>query len=189
MREDLRKLVRNTLVLFVTVFVIALLLAEVYQALIVPIEKERAATETNYFAGVFEGATFNKQTLSYEGKTVEYWEALEGSQLVGYVGKVNTTGSQTAGSNPLIAYVALDPDLTIVKVIVPEDILMETPGLGSRIAEDSFTSQFERLSAESIALSSEGGEVDAVTGATQSSRALTEGVGFVVESLSQGVKA
>jgi electron transport complex protein RnfG len=187
MRDDIRKLVRNTLVLFVTVFVIALMLAEVYQALIVPIERERAAMETNYFAGVFEGATFNKQTINYEGKDVEYWEAMEGSQLVGYVGKVNTTGSQTAGSNPLIAYVALDPDMNVVKVIVAEDLLMETPGLGSRITEESFLQQFEGLSAGEIALSSEGGSVDAITSATQSSRALTEGVRFVVEALRERV--
>ncbi|MDY6986137.1 MAG: FMN-binding protein [Candidatus Thermoplasmatota archaeon] len=189
MREDVKKMAKNTLVLFITVFVVALLLAEVYQALIVPMEKERASMETNYFADVFPQATFNKKSISYEGKEIEYWEALEGGELVGYVGKVNTTGAQTAGSNPLIAYVALDGDLRVKKVIVPEDQLMETPGLGSRIAEESFTSRFEGLSAEEIALSSEGGSIDAITGATQSSTALTEGVRFVVEALSAEMRA
>jgi len=186
MKDNIKKMAKNTLVLFITVFVIALLLAEVYQALIVPIEKERAATETNYFADVFPQATFNKKSISYEGKEIEYWEALEGGEVAGYVGKVNTTGSQTAGSNPLTAYVALDEDLRVKEVIVPSDLLMETPGLGTRIAEESFTSQFEGLSAEEIALSPNG-SIDAVTGATQSSAALTEGVRFVVEALSAEV--
>jgi len=79
--------------------------------------------------------------------------------------------------------------MRIKEVIVPEDKLFETPGLGARIAEEGFRSQFKELTAEEIALSSEGGKVDAVTSATQSSRALTNGVRFVVEALSQGVKA
>ncbi len=189
MRNDVKNMVKNTLVVFITVFVFSLILAETYQMLIVPIEKERAATETNYFADLFEGATFNKNSVSYEGKDVEFWEALEGGELAGYVGKVNTTGSQTAGSNPLIAYVALDGDLEVIRVIVPDDLLMETPGLGSRIAEEQFLQRFEGLSAEEIALSSEGGSIDAITGATQSSAALTEGVRLVVEALSEEVGA
>jgi len=102
---------------------------------------------------------------------------------------VNTIGASTAGANPLMAYVALDTDMRVKEVIVPEDTLLETPGLGAKISEKDFRSQFVDLAADEIALSSEGGKVDAITGATQSSTALTEGVRFVVEALSQGVKA
>jgi electron transport complex protein RnfG len=188
MREDMRKMVKNTFVVFVTVFVVALALAEVYQVLIVPLEKEQAANETNYFADMFPGAAFEKKAISHGGKDVEYWEVYDGSELAGYVGKVNTVGSQSGGSNPLIAYVALNSDMTVKGVVVPEDTLLETPGLGSRIAESSFTSQFEGLNIGEIALSSEGGKIDAITSATQSSTALTNGVRFVVEALSQEVK-
>jgi electron transport complex protein RnfG len=189
MREDLKKILKNTLVVFITVFVISILLAEMYQTLVVPIEKERAAGETNYFASVFPQATFEKKTISYQGKDVEYWEAHENSQIVGYAGKVNTVGASTAGANPLIAYVALDTDMRVKEVIVPEDTLLETPGLGARIAEEGFRSQFVELTADEIALNSEGGRVDAITGATQSSTALTNGIRSVVEAISQGVKA
>ena len=189
MREDLKKILKNTLVVFITVFVISILLAEMYQTLVVPIEKERAAGETNYFASVFPQASFEKKAISYQGKDVEYWETHENSQIVGYVGKVNTVGASTAGANQLIAYVALDTEMRVKEVIVPEDTLLETPGLGAKIAEEGFRSQFNNLTVDEIALSSEGGKVDAITGATQSSIALTEGVRFVVEALSQGVKA
>jgi len=57
MREDLKKMVRNTLVVFVTVFVMSLLLAEMYQTLVVPIEKsgpqERQITSQAFSAGYF----------------------------------------------------------------------------------------------------------------------------------------
>lgn len=52
----------------------------------------------------------------------------------------------------------------------------ETPGLGSRITESSFTDQFKGLSASDIALKVDGGKIDAVTGATISSRAVVNAV-------------
>jgi electron transport complex protein RnfG len=44
----------------------------------------------------------------------------------------------------------------------------ETPGLGARIVEPSFTDQFAGLDADTTKLSAEGGKVDALSGATSS---------------------
>ena len=52
----------------------------------------------------------------------------------------------------------------------------ETPGLGNRITESSFTDQFKELSVSDIALKVDGGKIDAVTGATISSRAVVNAV-------------
>jgi electron transport complex protein RnfG len=52
----------------------------------------------------------------------------------------------------------------------------ETPGLGSRIAESSFTDQFAGLSIDEVALKQDGGEVDAITGSTISSKAVINAV-------------
>jgi len=52
----------------------------------------------------------------------------------------------------------------------------ETPGLGSMITESLFTDQFKELSASDIALKADGGKIDAVTGATISSRAVVNAV-------------
>ena len=52
----------------------------------------------------------------------------------------------------------------------------ETPGLGSMITESLFTDQFKELSASDIALKTDGGKIDAVTGATISSRAVVNAV-------------
>jgi Na+-translocating ferredoxin:NAD+ oxidoreductase subunit G len=52
----------------------------------------------------------------------------------------------------------------------------ETPGLGSRITESLFTDQFKGLSLSDIALKSEGGKIDAITGATISSRAVVNAI-------------
>ena len=44
----------------------------------------------------------------------------------------------------------------------------ETPGLGSRVSEESFTKQFKGKP-YAVALKSQGGEIDAISGATVSS--------------------
>ncbi len=48
--------------------------------------------------------------------------------------------------------------------------------MGAKIVEDSFLSQFKGLSMDEVALSRDGGKVDAITGATISSSAVVEGV-------------
>lgn len=52
----------------------------------------------------------------------------------------------------------------------------ETPGLGSRITESFFTNQFAGLNIDEVALKRDGGEVDAITGSTISSRAVINAV-------------
>ncbi len=52
----------------------------------------------------------------------------------------------------------------------------ETPGLGSKIAEDLFTDQFASADIDDVALTRDGGRIDAVTGATVSARAVADAV-------------
>jgi electron transport complex protein RnfG len=65
----------------------------------------------------------------------------------------------------------------------------ETPGLGARITESTFTDQFKGLSADEVALRSDNGMIDAITGATISSRAVVDAVREktveIIESLSK----
>jgi len=70
--------------------------------------------------------------------------------------------------------VGLDNDFGIIGISILSQT--ETPGVGSRITESSFTDQFKGLSASDIALSSEGGKIDAITGATISSRAVVDAI-------------
>ena len=55
--------------------------------------------------------------------------------------------------------------------------LSETPGLGTRITEDIFTQQFHNKSKDTIfKVKKDGGEIDAITGATISSRAVAQAI-------------
>lgn len=66
--------------------------------------------------------------------------------------------------------VGMDSDFSIKNVSILSQT--ETPGLGGRITESSFTDQFKGLSANDINLRQDGGRIDAITGATISSRAV-----------------
>lgn len=56
--------------------------------------------------------------------------------------------------------------------------LSETPGLGSRVVEEGFTSQFMGMKKEAILkVRKDGGDVDAISGATISSRAVADAIG------------
>jgi len=52
----------------------------------------------------------------------------------------------------------------------------ETPGLGSRIAEPFFTEQFTGINVGDVALSRDGGQIDAITSSTISSSAVVDAV-------------
>jgi electron transport complex protein RnfG len=52
----------------------------------------------------------------------------------------------------------------------------ETPGLGTRIAESPFIDQFLGIDIDDVALSKDGGKVDAITGSTISSAAVVDAV-------------
>ena len=58
----------------------------------------------------------------------------------------------------------------------------ETPGVGTRVTEDSFTMQFRGISKDSVfKVKKDGGDLDAVTGATVSSRAVAEAIGKALQ--------
>ena len=52
----------------------------------------------------------------------------------------------------------------------------ETPGLGAKITNADFLDQFAGLVPDQLVLARDGGAIDAITGATISSRAVAEGV-------------
>lgn len=69
--------------------------------------------------------------------------------------------------------------ISIDGVILNYEVLkhQETPGLGTKIAEEKFKTQFVGLSPKKdLKIRQDGGEIDAVTAATISSRAATEAV-------------
>lgn len=95
-----------------------------------------------------------------------------------YVGAAFTSTSENGYGGPSQVLVGVLPDATInaVEVLSAEK---ETPGLGSKVKEAGFRNQFKGRSGRDTrwaAVIKDGGEIQAITGATISSRAVTEAV-------------
>lgn len=88
---------------------------------------------------------------------------------VGFV--VEVTPSGFGGTIDMVVGISTDGTVTGVSIIS----MSETSGLGANASKDSFRAQYVGASG-TVALNKDGGEIDALTGATITSRAVTEGV-------------
>ncbi len=123
---------------------------------------------------IVEGDTLLKDTL---------WAALDSTgNRIGILFKVFPKGY----GGPIETLVGLATDTTIVTIrpATPSEGLKETPGLGVKITEAFFLDQFSCKKLEEIRLKSYGGTIDAITAATISSRAVTDGVRKGIEKFS-----
>lgn len=79
--------------------------------------------------------------------------------------------------------VGFRPDGEVIGISIMRNI--ETPGLGSRISEPEFTDQFTGIDLETNQLSPEGGKVDALSGATNSSVGVIKAVAVALQQFPQ----
>lgn len=84
---------------------------------------------------------------------------------------VEVTPGGFGGTIDMVVGIGTDGTVTGVSIIN----MSETSGLGANAAKEGFRAQFVGRSGE-LAVSKDGGEIDALTGATITSRAVTSGV-------------
>lgn len=105
-----------------------------------------------------------------------------GGNVIGYVASVT---SKDAYKNQLTVAIGMALDGTVQNVVVLEH--EETPGLGSKAAEEPFITQFTGKNAESFTAVKDGAsadnEIDAVSGATFSTNAVTNAVNEALASM------
>ena len=83
-----------------------------------------------------------------------------------------TNGKGYGGKIGILVGMEIDRALRGIRIISHQ----ETPGLGAKIINVNFLGQFAGLVPDQLVLARDGGAVDAITGATISSRAVAEGV-------------
>ena len=110
-----------------------------------------------------------------EGDSLEFYPAKKGEQLVGVAVK---TFSDKGFSKRIYLMVGFEPDGTIHNISVLDHA--ETPGLGDKMdkSKSNWSEQFNGKNPANFKLKvkKDGGDVDAITAATISSRAYTEAV-------------
>jgi|GEM_PF-480623 len=122
------------------------------------------------------------ETDDYESKN-DYYIAYTDKQVIGFA--FIATGKGYGGE--ISIFVGLNTDFTIKDIKILSNT--ETPGLGTRITEDAFTVQFKGLSSQDISLAKDGGKIDAITGATISSKAVTDAVRKELEEKIEIIKS
>ena len=118
-----------------------------------------------------------------EGDSLEVYMAKNNDEVVGYAVKTYTN----KGFSGYIALIAgFNPDGSIFNIAVLEQ--KETPGLGTKMTEPKFKDQFngKNPSQFNMTVKKDGGQVDAITAATISSRAFCDAVQRAYNTLQKG---
>lgn len=183
------KAFKNCLALLLITLVAGLALAFVNEITLKPIETAEYNAKMAGYEEVFQSAEFaeidNSSQLIDEynsDKNCSVDDVLavkdENGNVVGYV--MSATSPSGYGGNVTVAIGinCADDSITGMKVLAQS----ETAGLGARCTEDEFKSQFKTLSANVIAYVKGGNadhtnnEIDAISGATITTNAVTEAV-------------
>jgi len=166
-------------VIFVITAVSGASLSAVYKATEGPRERVKAAEEERMRREVLPGAV--KFKLVRIGGA-EFFQGFDGmGSLVGFVAK----GKARGYGGEVVVLVGMDREMRLVGVRVLEH--KETPGLGTKATEPPFLRQFKGLRAGDLKLRRYGGKIDAITGATITSRAVTEAAREAAESVARGM--
>ncbi len=162
----MKDIIRNTILMTVTCLLASGLLAAVFQITKPTIEENLRRREREALLEVAPDAeTFEK--LETDGSQI--WIAKDADD--NEVCRVIRT-SERGYSSTIIMLISVGPDDRCISAAILQQ--NETPGLGTNIATDKFLGQFAGLSAAEAALRKDGGEIDSITAATISSRAVAK---------------
>jgi len=177
--------INMVLVLFIVTLVASAALGGLYELTKEPIAKAKLAKKLKAIKEVVPAFDNNPSEDMYEvemptGDKLEFYPAKKGNELVGTAVKTFTTNGF---SGYIWVMVGFKPDGTINNYSVLEH--KETPGLGTKMepwfkqtdpAKASCVILDKNPGTSNLTVSKDGGDVDAITAATISSRAFLEAV-------------
>ncbi len=176
-------IIKPVVVLLAICVVIALALSLTNKITVDKIAKIQAENEAKSMAELIEAETFEKKGLDMVdvAEPFEYHIAKNGDECVGYIFVTSAKGY--GGDVSVMTAVNTDGSVKAVAIL---DASNETPGLGQNVTKQDFYSQFSGKSDDITVLKSgamaEKNEIDAVTGATISSKAVTKAVNKALEN-------
>lgn len=185
----MNKIIKNTIILTVITLVSGVALGAVYQVTKAPIAKVQEAAKQEAYRQVFADAdSFN--TLSVNQKEAadavaaagaddgavidEAVEAKKGDETIGYV--ITATDPNGYGGDIQVS-VGIQNDGTVNGIALLS--ISETAGLGMKATEPKFYEQYSGKKTDHFYVSKDGGEgekIDAISGATITTRAVTGAV-------------
>lgn len=121
---------------------------------------------------VAEGTTITTETKNATSiEILSAYKMTKDGADAGYCVEVGPTGF--GGVVDTMVGIDAEGNITGVSVI---SAASETPGLGARATEEAFQGQYAGMAGTEVAVTKDGGTVEALTGATITSRCVSEGV-------------
>lgn len=181
MAEERKDILRYALILFLITAVVAGLLAGVNLLTKDTIAQNDAAAEQDALREVMPDAvSFDALDAASYGVDAVYSALGPDGSTMGYCVKV----SQNGYGGAIQAVVGVDTAGHVTGISILSHA--ETPGLGANIEKDSFRQQYiGQGTVNVVKAGAKEGEINAVSGATISSKALTSGVNKAVEVATQ----
>lgn len=138
-----------------------------------PIEQANKAKEVSAITEVLPAFDNDPTASAKEAEGLTLYKGAQAEQPVGVAIKTFTDKGFSGYFSLMVGFL---PDGTIHNISVLDQ--KETPGLGSKMKEDKFKNQFLGKNPETYKLlvTKDGGDVDAITAATISSRAYCDAV-------------
>lgn len=190
----MRDIIKNAMILFVIALISSVLLAFSYSITKEPIAKQQLIRQNEALSAVLPDSEFTEITeadFSKQPAILSLFEAKSGSDIVGYAFKV---ASEEGYSGHLELVVGISPDGKLTGIDLVQQ--SETPGLGAKSDDEEFKSQYVQKPASLLTVVKSApaneSEIGAISGATITSRAVTnavnEAISYFNENLAEGVK-
>ena len=181
----MNKIIRNTIILTVITLISGLLLGLVYEVTKGPIAQTQEAAKKEAWQAVFSDVKlddFKAEDVDQKAadkavKDMGVNATIDEVCTAGDAGYVITTTDKDGFGGNIQITVGIKKDGTINGVSILS--ISETAGLGMKATEPSFYEQYVGVQTEKFAVSKDGGEgepIDAISGATITSRAVTGAV-------------
>ena len=169
------------IVLFSICTVIPLALAATNMVTADRIAKLTEESNNKAMAALVEADEFDLKEFKPDEKSeVEYYSASKDEEVTAFI--FITSAKGYGGDVSVMTAVDLEGEILAVDIL---DVTGETPGLGQNAAKEGFYSQFagkkDKITVVKNGADEDAGEINAVTGATISSKAVTSAVNKALE--------
>jgi len=180
-KKDVWTIIRLALILLAITAVVAMLLGAVNEITKGPIAEQKAHALAEGMSEVMEAESYelleNMEDRGFDPLVAEVYTAVSAGNTVGYC--IKTTPSGYGGVIEMVVGVDLDGAVTGVKITS----MSETANVGTKTRDAEWLSQFKgKRNGVSVITRGDAGEneVSAVSGATVSSKAVTNGVAAAI---------
>ncbi len=143
--------------------------------------KIKAAEEAR--SSLIPGAVFEAVPMQTGPDSIYVAKDASSGELRGYT----FTASKAGYSSVVKTMAAIDPAFRMIAIKVIDQA--ETPGLGANCSQTEFANRFKGLEAEQLLVDKDGGTIAAITGATITSRAVTNSLKEQIATVRQDIEA